>query len=330
MSGVSGWAAAFRSAHDARVPRWLDHERGDVVRFRKPAERSDSIQDRRGSPGRRAVGVGGGGVAILIAVLFAIFGGGDGAGDLTAVLEGLQTAQPSAQGSSPPPPPESDPDADLVDFLSVVLDDNQAFWRDVFESSGLEYRVADLVLFEGFTESGCGGADERYGPHYCPLDENVYIELGFFRELQSRFGVTGDLAPAYVLSHEIAHHVQTVLGINQEVRDQQQADPSSANELSIRMELQADCFAGVWASTIYVDSTGQLEAGRDLELAPGEIREALEAAAAVGDDRIQETVNGRTDPESWTHGSSEQRERWFQTGYETGDPARCDTFSVDP
>ncbi|MEX2279979.1 MAG: neutral zinc metallopeptidase [Acidimicrobiia bacterium] len=300
-----------------------------MARYRKPAERSDSIQDRRGSPGRRAIGVGGGGIAIVVAVLFALFGGGGEMGDLTQVLESLQPTQtPSAEAS--PLPREADPDADLVDFLSVVLDDNQLFWDEAFTASGLEYRYADLVLFEGFTESGCGGADERYGPHYCPLDENVYIELGFFRELQSRFGVSGDLAPAYVLSHEIAHHVQTVLGINQQVRDQQQADPSSANDLSIRMELQADCFAGVWASTVYVDDTDTLEAGRVLELEPGEIREALEAAAAVGDDRIQEAATGRTDPESWTHGSSEQRERWFQTGYETGDPSRCDTFSGTP
>jgi uncharacterized protein len=300
-----------------------------MVRYKKPTELSESLQDRRGSPGRRAVGVGGGGVAILIAVLFALFGGGEDMGDLTAVLEGLQPTQQTG-GDAVPVPRESDPDADMVDFLSVVLDDNQRFWDEVFTASGLEYRYATLVLFDGFTESGCGGADERYGPHYCPLDENVYIELGFFRELETRFGAGGDLAPAYVLSHEIAHHVQTVLGINQQVRDRQQADPSSANDLSIRMELQADCFAGVWASSVYVDATETLEGDRVLELEPGEIHDALEAAAAVGDDRIQEAATGRIDPESWTHGSSEQRERWFQTGYETGDPSSCDTFSVDP
>ena len=275
------------------------------------------------------LGAGGGGIAIVIAVLFALFGGGGGLGDLTGALEGLQPANTGAVEEAPLPR-DADPDADLVDFLSVVLDDNQLFWEEVFTRSNLEYRYADLVLFEGFTESGCGGADERYGPHYCPLDENVYIELGFFRTLQERFGATGDLAPAYVLSHEIAHHVQTVLGLNQQVRDQQQADPSSANDLSIRMELQADCFAGVWASTVYVDATDRVEGDRTLELEPGEIHEALEAAAAVGDDRIQEAATGRTDPESWTHGSSEQRERWFQTGYDTGDPARCDTFSGTP
>ncbi|MDX1447885.1 MAG: neutral zinc metallopeptidase [Acidimicrobiia bacterium] len=300
-----------------------------MVRFRKPVERSDSLHDRRGSPGRRAVGIGGGGVAILIAVLFTLLGGGD-AGDLAEVLEGLQGAAPSGPVADSPIPREADPDADLVDFLSVVLDDNQRFWDEVFVASGLQYRRAGLVLFEGFTESGCGGADERYGPHYCPLDENVYIDLGFFRELQTRFGARGDLAPAYVLSHEIAHHVQTVLGINQQVRERQQSDPASANDLSIRMELQADCWAGVWAASVYVDATSNLEGGRVLELEPGEISEALEAAAAVGDDRIQEAATGRIDPESWTHGSAEQRQRWFQTGYETGDPSACDTFTVDP
>ncbi len=300
-----------------------------MVRYKKPTQRSDSLQDRRGSPGRRAMGVGGGGAAILIAVLFAIFGGGEGAGDLTGVLEALQPTQQSGAEAAPLPR-ESDPDADMVDFLSVVLDHNQEFWDQAFGSSGLEYRYATLVLFEGLTESGCGGADERYGPHYCPLDETVYIELGFFRELETRFGASGEFAPAYVLSHEISHHVQTVLGINQQVRDRQQADPSAANDLSIRMELQADCFAGVWASSVYVSTTDSIEGNRVLELEPGDIRDALEAAAAVGDDRIQEAATGRVDPESWTHGSSEQRERWFQTGYETGDPATCDTFSVNP
>jgi hypothetical protein len=275
------------------------------------------------------MGIGGGGIGILIAVLFAMFGGGGEFGDLNEVLEGLQPSQPGSVEASPLPP-ESDPDSDLVDFMSVVLDDNQDFWNEVFAQSGMTYRYANLVLFDGATDSGCGGADERFGPHYCPLDENVYIDLGFFRELQTRFGARGDLAPAYVLSHEIAHHVQTVLGINQQVRDRQQSDPSVANDLSIRMELQADCFAGVWASSVFVDSTESLEAGRVLELEPGEIHEALEAAAAVGDDRIQEAATGRIDPESWTHGSSEQRERWFETGYSSGDPSACDTFSVDP
>lgn len=299
-----------------------------MVRYRKPVERSASIQDRRGSPGRRAagIGIGGGGIGLVVVILLTLFGGGD-IGDVVGQLGVDPGATESARES--PLPPEADPDSDLVDFMSVVLDDSQAFWADVFRASDLEYRPAGLVLFEGFTDSGCGGADERFGPHYCPLDENIYLDLDFFRDLQTRFGARGDLAPAYVLTHEVAHHVQTVLGINQQVREQQQADPSVANDLSIRLELQADCFAGVWASTVYVDSTAGLEAGRVLELEPGEIGEALEAAAAVGDDRIQEAATGRIDPESWTHGSSAQREEWFTLGYQTGDPGRCDTFSAD-
>jgi predicted metalloprotease len=295
-----------------------------VVKFRKPTQRSEDIIDRRGAPGRRpglAVGAGGGGIAIIIAIIVALMGGGGGG--LEDILNQLQPPATSAPGQSPLE--GADPEAEMVDFMSVVLDDNQAMWAEIFANNQLEYRNAQLVLFDGFTESGCGGADSRMGPHYCPLDEHVYLDLGFFNDLQTRFGATGDLAPAYVLSHEIGHHVQNLLGIDDEVRAQQQADPAQANELSVRMELQADCFAGVWASTVFV---GQLPSGEDLAIDPGEISEALEAAAAVGDDRIQETIQGRVDPESFTHGTSEQRQQWFTTGYQSGDPAACDTFSA--
>lgn len=214
----------------------------------------------------------------------------------------------------------------MVDFMGVVLDDNQAMWAEIFANNQLEYRNAQLVLFIEATESGCGGADGRMGPHYCPLDEHVYIDLEFFNVLQTRFGATGDLAPAYVLSHEIGHHVQNLLGIDDQVRGLQQENPAQANELSVRMELQADCFAGVWASTVFV---GQTAEGENLEIDEGEISEALEAAAAVGDDRIQETTQGRVNPESFTHGTSDQRVKWFNTGYTTGNPDACDTFSGD-
>jgi uncharacterized protein len=298
-----------------------------MVRFRKPTQRSGDIIDRRGSsrgrPGGMAIGAGGGGIAIIIAILFALFGGGgDGGGGLEDILNQLQPATTAATATNPIDP-SADPQADMADFMSVVLDDNQALWADVFAQSGREYQRAELVLFTGFTESGCGGADSRMGPHYCPLDSRVYLDLGFFEELLARFGATGDLAPAYVLSHEIGHHVQKLLGTMDQVQQLQQQDPGQANELSVRLELQADCFAGVWASTVFV---GQLETGEDLALDPGEISEALEAAAAVGDDRIQETIQGRVDPESFTHGTSEQRQRWFQTGYDGGDPSACDTF----
>lgn len=297
-----------------------------MVRYRKPTQRSDDIIDRRGSGGRRpgvAIGAGGGGIAIIIAVLFALFGGGGEGGGLEDILNQLQPAT-TAAGEANPLDPATDPQADMADFMSVVLDDVQAYWAGVFTQSGSQYQDAELVLFTGFEDSGCGGADSRMGPHYCPLDNRVYLDLEFFEELKTRFGATGDLAPAYVLAHEIGHHVQNLLGIDDQVRELQQQDPSQANDLSVRMELQADCFAGLWAATVF---TGQLETGEDLALDPGEISEALEAAAAVGDDRIQETINGRVDPESFTHGTSEQRQRWFQTGYDSGDPNSCDTFS---
>jgi hypothetical protein len=270
------------------------------------------------------IGAGGGGIAIIIAVLYAIFSGGGGSGGLEDILNQLQPATTAATEANPLDP-ATDPQADMADFMSVVLDDNQAMWSGIFSQAGRQYENAELVYFTEVTESSCGGADSRMGPHYCPLDNRIYLDLGFFDELQTRFGATGDLAPAYVLSHEIGHHVQTLLGINEQVRGMQQENPDQANELSVRMELQADCFAGVWASTVF---TGQLGTGEDLALDPGEISEALEAAAAVGDDRIQETIQGRVDPESFTHGTSEQRQRWFQTGYDNGDPNACDTFSA--
>ena len=297
-----------------------------MVKFRKPVQRSEDLIDRRGSLGRRpglAVGAGGGGIAIIIAIIVAVMGGGGGG--LEDILNQLQPPATSAPGQSPLEG-GADPQADMVDFMSVVLDDNQAMWAEIFANNQLEYRSARLILFTEAVESGCGGADSRMGPHYCPLDEQVYIDLGFFNDLQTRFGATGDLAPAYVLSHEIGHHVQNLLGIDDEVRNLQQANPAEVNELSVRMELQADCFAGVWASTVFV---GQLPGGEDLAIDPGEISEALEAAAAVGDDRIQETIQGRVDPESFTHGSSQQRQDWFTKGYQNGDPAACDTFSAN-
>ena len=261
----------------------------------RPSGRDDII-DRRGATGGRrggvAIGAGGGGIAIIIAILFALFG-------VVGAAVASRTSSTSCNRPQPPPakptrsirPPIPRPK--MADFMSVVLDDNQAMWADVFTQSGRAYQNAELVFFTGFTESGCGGADSRMGPHYCPLDNRVYLDLEFFEELRTRFGATGDLAPAYVLAHEIGHHVQNLLGTDDQVRELQQQDPARANELSVRMELQADCFAGVWASTVFV---GQLETGEDIALDPGEISEALEAAAAVGDDRIQADDRGQGRP----------------------------------
>lgn len=307
-----------------------------MVRYKKPVEQTSRIEDRRGSPGRRRAGgiaAGGGGFALLIAIVIALLGGGSGLESLGPILEGLEPAGPAAPsgGSAAPLDPASDPDADLFAYMSAVFTDAETVWRDLFSSAELDYRDSRLVIFEDATQSSCGGAVEQIGPHYCPLDETVYLDLDFFDQLSRQFGATGDFAPAYVVAHEVAHHVQNVLGISDQVRDAQQQDPSQANAISIRLELQADCFAGVWASTLFVDPTQSDAVGGEglIELDPGEVVEALEAAAAVGDDRIQQTTTGRIDPEKFNHGTSAQRQEWFDRGYQSGDPNQCDTFSAN-
>ena len=282
----------------------------------KRSRRSGDVIDRRGRgsggmPGM-SLGIGGGGlglVAIVVLVLLnsGVFGGGL---DVRNV--------PNLGGGAPG---SGDPEADgkLVDFMSFVLDDAQGFWSDTFQEAGRSYERAELVIFTGATNSGCGGATSDIGPHYCPADQRIYLDLDFFKELRNRFGAPGDFAQAYVLAHEIAHHVQNELGISDDVHRSQQDDREQANELSVRLELQADCFAGVWAFTTYERSL----------LESGDLEEGLAAAAAIGDDRIQRETTGRIDRESWTHGSSEQRVRWFKNGYEDGDPNACDTFSAD-
>ena len=258
---------------------------------------------------------GGLGLPALVVVLLVVLlnGSGSSGSSMDAPLEDLTGTGDSAQTSLDGPE-----NGELVGFLSFVLDDLQGFWGDTFEESGREYRDAQLILFEGATDSACGGADADVGPHYCPVDENVYLDVNFFRDLRERFGAPGDFALAYVVAHEIGHHVQQLMGISTSVNAEQRANPADANELSIRLELQADCLAGVWAFTTYE---------RRL-LESGDLEEGLNAAAAVGDDRIQQQTTGGIDPESWTHGSSEQRVNWFMTGYEQGDPNACDTFSA--
>ncbi len=213
-----------------------------------------------------------------------------------------------------PGPTRSTPqEEELVEFVSFVLDDVQDVWRREIRS----YPDAKLVLFRDAVQSGCGFAQGAMGPFYCPADQKAYIDLAFYEELRRRFGAPGDFAQAYVLAHEIGHHVQKVLGIEPRVRAAQQRNPSRANALSVAMELQADCFAGIWAH-----STAQ----RDL-LERGDVEEGLAAAAAVGDDRIQQMSGRGVNPEAFTHGSSEQRVAWFRRGLQSGDPDVCDTFS---
>ena len=211
-----------------------------------------------------------------------------------------------------------DPDADLKDFMEFVVEDVQGTWEDIFRDAGRDYPETDLVLFTQATPTGCGVGSSETGPFYCPADSKIYLDFSFFRALRDRFGAPGDFAQAYVIAHEFGHHVQNVLGINEDVRREQQSNPGDANELSIRMELQADCFAGVWGHSAFNERL----------LESGDLDEGLDAAAAVGDDRIQRSTTGRVDPESWTHGSSEQRMEWFRRGFDTGSVEDCDTFGA--
>jgi predicted metalloprotease len=206
---------------------------------------------------------------------------------------------------------------ELVDFVSAVLDSVQVAWTGLLPRVGRPYEAANLVLFRGAIESACGFAQSATGPFYCPADRKVYIDLSFYDDLRTRFGAPGDFAQAYVLAHEIGHHVQTLLGIDRRVRELQQAQPRLRNQYSVAMELQADCLAGVWGHT----------AARKGMLERGDIEEGLQAAAAIGDDRIQRQTTGYVTPDSFTHGSSEQRMFWLRRGLETGDPDACDTFS---
>ncbi len=288
-----------------------------------PGRKSGNVIDQRGaSPG--AGGMAGlpiGGLAkmgipgiIIIIVLMVVMGGGSilgGGGSGFGIDPPLETEPGAAADESLPGAPD-----EMVQFVSFVLDDVQASWDESFAASGQRYDEAQLVLFTDGVQSGCGFAPSSTGPFYCPADQRVYLDLTFFDELASRFGAPGDFAQAYVIAHEIAHHVQNVTGISDEVRQIQQQNPDEANELSVRLELQADCLAGVWGYTTF--ERGILETG-DLE-------EGLGAAAAIGDDRLQEQATGRVNRDTWTHGSSEQRVKWFRRGFDSGDASKCDTF----
>jgi predicted metalloprotease len=261
---------------------------------------------------------GGGVVGIVVTVLILLLSGGSGGGiQLPSSYDSLPASDPAAPGAGDSVPGAPDPEKRAVQFVSFVLDDVQNFWTEQFKKGGTTYPRAQLVLFRDGVRTACGGASSATGPFYCPADQTAYLDLGFFKELSARFSAPGDFAQAYVIAHELGHHVQKVTGVEGRVRKAQQEDSGSVNELSIRMELQADCLAGVWGHSTY--ERGILDAG-DLE-------EGLTAAASVGDDRIQKQATGRVNQETWTHGSSEQRTRWFRAGFDSGDPDRCDTFS---
>ncbi|MBA2614871.1 MAG: neutral zinc metallopeptidase [Actinobacteria bacterium] len=277
------------------------------------------IEDRRGMGGGRGgrglglpVGGGLGGIGLIVVLLVMFLGGGGGFSP-GASLDPFP-AMPPAQGGQPLEQQQGD---DLAQFVAFVVEDVQDSWARSFAEADRRYEPTKLVLFDQATQSGCGPASAGTGPFYCPADSKVYVDLGFFRELRDRFGAPGDFAQAYVIAHEFGHHVQNLLGISDDVNRAQQEDRSQANELSVRLELQADCLAGVWAYSAYNEQL----------LEPGDVEEGLGAAAAVGDDRIQKEATGRIDRESWTHGSSAQRQEWFQRGFREGDVNGCNTFS---
>lgn len=276
--------------------------------------RSSNLEDRRGGGGARLgggmgrMGLGGLVLVVLFAVItkqnpLQLLGALQGDGGMTATTEAAPLDDPAEE--------------EEVQFVSFVLDDAQAMWREMLPRTGTAYRDARLVLFRDVVQSACGMAQSATGPFYCPADERVYIDLGFYRELADRFGAPGDFAEAYVLAHEIGHHVQTLEGTNAAVAQASRQRPDQGNALSVRMELQADCYAGIWAA----------RAARANRLEAGDLEEGLTAAAAVGDDRIQRETTGRVQPESFTHGTSEQRMTWFRRGFDSGDHGRCNTFA---
>lgn len=280
------------------------------MRWRNP-RRSSNIEDRRGTRvSMKAVGGGIGGLVLLIIIM--LWGGGDPG----AVLPGNTN---TAFEETPLLPEE---EQQLADFVSLVLGDTEVTWNDIFAAEGLgDYPEPTLVLFSGAVDSECGFAQSAMGPFYCPSDERVYIDLIFYRDLRDRFGAPGDFAQAYVIAHEVGHHIQNQLGIMDEVQNAQQQSFSQAeaNRLSVMLELQADCLAGVWAYNT--------EQARDV-LEQGDVQEGLNAASSIGDDWLQMESQGRVTPDSFTHGSSAQRVSWFETGLESGNINSCDTFDA--
>jgi len=267
--------------------------------------RSTNIEDRRGI-GMGTIGGGGIGMLLLVLAVSCLTGTNP-----LALLQVVEQSQPAQTQSVPTKAPTNDPAAE---FVSVVLGDTEETWGRLFANAGKQYRDPVLVLFEDAVQSACGGASAASGPFYCPNDQKVYLDLAFFRELDQRFGAPGDFAQAYVVAHEVGHHVQHLLGIDRQVRaSQENSGRTGANALSVALELQADCLAGVWGH----------HANKKNLLDPGDVDEGLRAAAAIGDDRL---TRGRVSPESFTHGTSEQRARWLRQGLTTGDMNSCDTF----
>ncbi|MGB3790756.1 MAG: neutral zinc metallopeptidase [Phormidesmis sp.] len=286
----------------------------------KTGRRSQNVQDRRGMGGRgmgggSPIAIGGGGLGmVVVAIVIALLGG-----DPTILLD---AAAPTQQNRDPynSPSVETSPEEDAqAEFVSVVLADTEDTWNSIFPREfGGSYQEPTLVLFTDAVQSACGTAQSAVGPFYCPGDQQVYIDLSFYQDLQYKLGAPGDFAQAYVIAHEVGHHVQNLLGVSKQVRAaQSRVSQTEANQLSVRQELQADCFAGVWA--YHTNQRGLLE--------EGDVDEALNAASQIGDDKLQQKQRGYVTPDSFTHGSAAQRVKWFRRGFSSGDVDQCDTFS---
>jgi len=278
----------------------------------KGRRKSSNVEDRRGMS-KGVIGGGIGGVGIIVVIIFTLLNGG-GVGDILNQVN--QTPIQNGSDSEYVPTAEEE---ELAEFVSVVLADTEDVWQQLFEEQGLSYENPTLVLFTDSVQSGCGTAGAAVGPFYCPADQKLYIDLSFYQELKNRFGAPGDFAMAYVVAHEVGHHVQTLLGTSQKVHELNgKVSQEEYNAQSVKLELQADYYAGVWAN--HVQDLGYLEAG--------DVEEALTAANAIGDDTLQKEAQGYVVPESFTHGTSEQRVRWFNKGFESGTIQGGDTFSA--
>lgn len=298
----------------------VEDRRGSSPRVGIPGGLGGLFRKRGGQPVRRS---GGGGIMMLLIAVGVMFflgfdprtlltGGSPGGGQTTAPIPSPSVTRP---GSTQTRTSQQD---QMADFISVVLADTEDTWRTLFQQSGRRYQEPKLVLFSGAAQSACGFAQAAMGPFYCPADKKVYIDLSFYEDMQRRHGVAGDFAQAYVVAHEIGHHVQNLLGISDKVQMmRRRVGKTEGNQLSVRLELQADCFAGVWGN----------KANRSRQiLEQGDIEEALRAATSIGDDRLQKQARGYITPESFTHGTSAQRVHWFKTGIQFGDLSRCNTF----
>lgn len=281
----------------------------------RTGRKSDNVEDRRGMR-RVARPMVGGGLGIVVIVVVAMLFGVDPQVVLNIIQVGDSPVAHSPQTSSHSP--QND---ELANFVSVVLADTEDTWKALFQKEGKQYKEPKLVLFTGLVQSACGRAQASTGPFYCPADQKVYIDLDFYRELKERYKAPGDFAQAYVIAHEIGHHVQTLLGISKQVHTlRQKMDQVQANKLLVRQELQADCFAGIWAHHAH-------KARQVIE--EGDVEEALNAASSIGDDRLQKQSRGYAVPDTFTHGTSAQRMHWFKTGIQTGDINACNTFEAN-